>query len=278
MDDKALVPFSDMEKMAAVMAKTEMFGKNASQLLALMLVAQAEGIHPARAAQEYDVIQGRPALRAQAALGRFQETGGHIKWLKRSETEAEAEFTHPRGDSVTARWDIDKAKKRGLADRPNWKSMPGVMLMWRTISEGIRFCYPSCLNRMYIEYEVEDMDEMKPAVPEDIIEMQKVTDSEGNFSPPLQIEGRGEKGDGMATKLIELRTEFYSIINSSVFTSTERQNAHSKIHPGGRDLVPADSDIAILSDIIAEYKDIRDTRTGAKELDDGFNLALDKAD
>ncbi len=59
------IPYQEMEKMATVIANSGLFGvKNPVQALALMLVAASEGLHPATAARDYHVIQGRPALKA----------------------------------------------------------------------------------------------------------------------------------------------------------------------------------------------------------------------
>ena len=64
-----IVPFDDQERMASAIAKSGLFGlKDQTQVLALMAVAQAEGRHPATVAKEYHIIQGRPALKADAML------------------------------------------------------------------------------------------------------------------------------------------------------------------------------------------------------------------
>ena len=77
----AIVPFNDIERMALAVSKSQLFGmKTPDQAIALMLVAQSEGLHPARAAMEYHVIQGRPALKADAMLARFQAAGGKVEW------------------------------------------------------------------------------------------------------------------------------------------------------------------------------------------------------
>ena len=74
-----LVPWSDQERMATAIAKSGLFGlKDTTQVLALMAVAQAEGRHPASVAKDYHIIQGRPALKADAILARFQAAGGKI--------------------------------------------------------------------------------------------------------------------------------------------------------------------------------------------------------
>ncbi len=153
-----MIPYSDLQGMADVMAKSGMFGKSPQQLLALMLIAQAEGLHPARAAQEYDIIQNKPALKSQAALARFQDAGGKIEWIVRSDTVCEAKFSHPQANQITVRWDMARAEKMGLAGKDNWKKQPMIMLQWRVVAEGVRACYPACLNRMYLVEEVQDFE------------------------------------------------------------------------------------------------------------------------
>jgi hypothetical protein len=75
----ALIPVDQVERMALAVAKSGLFGvKTSDQAMALMLIAQAEGMHPAIAARDYHVINGRPTLKADAMLARFQQAGG--KW------------------------------------------------------------------------------------------------------------------------------------------------------------------------------------------------------
>ena len=77
----ALVPVDQIERMALAVAKSGLFGvKTPDQAMALMLVAQAEGMHPAIAARDYHVINGRPTLRADAMLARIQAAGGKVEW------------------------------------------------------------------------------------------------------------------------------------------------------------------------------------------------------
>jgi hypothetical protein len=161
MNDLAIIPFAEIERMAERMARSNMFGKTPDQMVALMMIAQAEGQHPAIAAMEYDVIQGRPALKSQAALARFQTSGGKIDWKERSEKAAEAVFIHPSGGSLTVRFTIERAAQMGLTGKDNWKKQPAIMLQWRCVAEGIRACYPACLNRMYLVEEVQDFEPMR---------------------------------------------------------------------------------------------------------------------
>lgn len=161
-----IVPFSELQQMANTMAKSGMFGKTPEQMLSLMMIAQAESLHPALAAMEYDIIQGRPALKGQAALARFQQAGGTVKWLIRTDKEAKAEFFHPQGGSLTVSWTMERAVKMNLDQKDNWKKQPGVMLSWRCVAEGVRAVFPACLNRMYLAEEVQDFEPLRTVSPD----------------------------------------------------------------------------------------------------------------
>lgn len=154
-------PFSvsDLEKMAIAIAKSNLFGmKTPEQALALMLLSQAEGLHPATAARDYHIIQGRPALKADAILARFQAAGGRVEWLEYSDARVAARFSHPAGGSVEIDWTLERAKTAGLAGRDSWRQYPRQMLRARVISEGVRTVYPAVLVGMYTPEEVADMD------------------------------------------------------------------------------------------------------------------------
>jgi len=153
----AIVPWTDQERMANAIAKSNLFGlKSADQVLALMAVAQAEGRHPGSVARDYHIIQGRPALRADAMLARFQQAGGTVHWLKYADDEVKAEFSHPQGGSLTLSWTLKQAREIGLAGKDNWKNYPRAMLRARVISEGIRTVYPGVLTGEYTPEEVMD--------------------------------------------------------------------------------------------------------------------------
>jgi hypothetical protein len=152
-----LVPMQDIERMGMAVAKSNLFGiKTQEQAVALMLIAQAEGLHPAIAARDYHVIQGRPALKADAMLARFQAAGGKVDWKTYTDAEVTGVFSHPNGGSVTLTWTLEQAKRIGLAGKDNWKNYPRAMLRARVISEGIRTVYPGAVVGVYTPEEVED--------------------------------------------------------------------------------------------------------------------------
>ena len=164
-----LVPYQDMERMAVAIAKSKLFGmKTAEEAIALMAVAQAEGMHPATAARDYHVIQGRPALKADAMLARFQAAGGKVEWKEYTDQRVCGKFSHPQGGSVEIDWDQKRAIAAGLTNKDNWRSYPRQMLRARVISEGVRTVFPGATGVMYTVEEVQDMDQaaVKDVTPE----------------------------------------------------------------------------------------------------------------
>ena len=106
-----IVPFDEKVKLAEAFAKSKLFGMtDSNQVLALMAVCEAEGIHPAKAVQEYHVIQGRPALKADAMLARFQNAGGKVEWKDYTDDKVTGVFSHPNGGSLAVTWTIEQAQ------------------------------------------------------------------------------------------------------------------------------------------------------------------------
>lgn len=154
----ALVAISDIERMADAVAKSKLFGcKNKEEAMSLMLISQAEGMHPMTAVQEFHIIQGRPARKAESMLARFQNAGGKVAWHTYSDTEVSATFSHPQGGEVKVMWTITRAKAIGLAEKDNWKKYPAPMLRSRCISEGVRTVYPGATGGMYTPEELEEL-------------------------------------------------------------------------------------------------------------------------
>lgn len=153
-----IVPYDDLERMAIAIAKSGLFGiTKPEQAIALMSVAQAEGLHPATAARDYHIVQGRPTLKADAMLARFVANGGSVRWNKYTDEAVSATFSHPKGGTVEIEWDIARAKKAELGNRDNWKKYPRQMLRSRVVSEGVRTVYPGVAVGIYTPEEAQDM-------------------------------------------------------------------------------------------------------------------------
>lgn len=152
-----LVPFSEVQAMAEVAAGSKMFGfKNPQEAMAIMLLCQAENLHPAVAMRDYHVIQGRPALKADAMLARFQQAGGSVNWKDYTDEKVTGVFSHPAGGTLEVSWTLAKAKAIGIANKDNWRNYPRAMLRARVASEGIRSVYPGCVVGVYTPEEVQD--------------------------------------------------------------------------------------------------------------------------
>ena len=172
-----IVPFQEMDQMADAIAKSGLFGmKDKSSVLALMAVAQAEGLHPATAARDFHIIQGRPALKADAMLARFQNAGGKVIWKEYTDERVTGVFTHPNGGELAVTWTIKQATDIGLVKPGSgWVKFPRAMLRSRCISEGIRSVFPGSVTGFYTPEEVETFDppaikDITPIKPNEAIE------------------------------------------------------------------------------------------------------------
>lgn len=198
----AVAPVEDVWRMAQAVARSGLFGmKSPEEAMALMLIAQAEGQHPAVAARDYHIVEGKPSLKADAMLARFIQAGGKVKWSAYTDEKVEATFSHPQGGEVTLDWTIERATKitskgKKITDKDNWRNYPRQMLRARVISEGIRTVYPGVAVGVYTPEEVEDFD--GPREPRNVTpRRQAVADTVAKVAPedapnaPPSPEGHG---------------------------------------------------------------------------------------
>lgn len=174
---------AELQVMADNVYQSGMFGlKNKNQVYTLMLIAQSEGTHPIDAVQQYNVINGLPAMKTLEKHTRFNKSGGKLKWLETTDKIAKAEMSHPSYDGkYISEFTIEEAQAMGLTGRDNWKKMPKKMLMARCLSFGINAIAPDCLGN--VKYTVEDLQD-------EIIENDDEPKSEiieGDIIPELDI-------------------------------------------------------------------------------------------
>ncbi len=166
------ISFQQMQALAKYACDSRMFGvQNESQAMSLMMLAQSEGIHPMRAVMEYHVIQGKPSLKADMMLARFQQDNGKVDWHCLTDQKVEATFSHPAGGSARIEWDWERAKRAKLADKDNWKAFPRAMLRSRVISEGVRTVRPGVLYGLYTPEEVVSLDPDLPTTTTQAVNM-----------------------------------------------------------------------------------------------------------
>lgn len=222
-----LITVDQIQTMAVAVVKSQLFGmKTVEQATALMLIAQAEGYHPALAARDYHIIQGRPTLKAETMMARFQQQGGKVDWKTLTDEEVTATFSHPSGGSATITWTIEQAKKANLTGKDNWKNYPRAMLRARVVSEGIRTVFPGVVLGVYTPEEVQDI----PTQPKtrdmgtvDVVEAVEEEKVDHPFSLFL-ADGSVYKGYPDFTEYMEgIRSMVAKITNSTKFTEEEKK-------------------------------------------------------
>jgi hypothetical protein len=229
----ALVPVEAIQTMARAVAASNLFGiKTPEQAMALMLVAQAEGLHPAIAARDYHIIEGKPALKADAMLARFQGAGGKVRWTCMTDDRVAGVFSHPQGGEVEIEWTMAMAQRARLSTKtqrdggPNmWQKFPRQMLRARVISEGIRATFPGATVGMYTPEEVVDFEPAKDASPETMRDVTPRAEPEA----PQKTAAPAPKG-GAATTAGEWAEKAAKVVQTQFDTLTgldawERRNA-----------------------------------------------------
>lgn len=164
----ALVPaaapmtIAEIDTMATAAAKSGLFKGISSKESAftLMMLCQAEGLHPIQALRRYHIIEGTPSMRAEAMLADFMKAGGKVEWHETTAQKCDATFTAPglvKPERVC--WTMEDAQRAELSGKPNWRKYPRQMLRARVTSEGIRLAMPEIVVGIYATEEVGDFDE-----------------------------------------------------------------------------------------------------------------------
>jgi hypothetical protein len=154
-----LVPFTELDGLSAKLAVSGLFaGKTKEQIFSLLMLAHAEGVHPMTAMRDFDIIQGRPAKKAEAMHRSFLAAGGSVVWNKLDDSIADGTFTHPQGGSARIVWDMERVKKAEIKNEAMYKKYPRAMLRSRCISEGVRTVYPAATSGLYEPGEVKGME------------------------------------------------------------------------------------------------------------------------
>jgi hypothetical protein len=254
-----LITVNDIQTMAVAVVKSQLFGmKTVEQATALMLIAQAEGYHPALAARDYHIIQGRPTLKAETMMARFQQQGGKVDWKTLTDEEVTATFSHPSGGSATITWTFDQAKRAGLTGKDNWKNYPRAMLRARVVSEGIRTVFPGVVLGVYTPEEVQDI----PPTPKsrdmgtvDVVEAVEEEKVEHPFSLFL-ADGSVYKGYPDFPEYMEgIRSMVAKITNSTKFTEEEKKQKITSLLTANSkqiDSLPALSKVQLKAALIGE--------------------------
>jgi hypothetical protein len=168
--------FEEMMKMGDLIAKSGMCGAtNAQQGAVILMTCIGQGITPGEFGRLYHVIQGRPAMRADAMAAEYRKAGGKYKILQNDQDGASVELTCDDNKMVFSlaweqaqkeMWPWTGKDRKTLKD--NWSTPEGrAAMMWaRVISRGVRRMMPEIVAGTYTPEEMEDIPqkEVKPKV------------------------------------------------------------------------------------------------------------------
>lgn len=160
--------FQEMIEMAEFFAAGKLVKgvETPQQAFTLMMVCQAQGLHPGHIVTRYHVIEGAPSMRSDVMLAEFQAGGGRVEWIKSDDEAVEAVFTHPFHpkpfivkftlaqlvESETAMaWNSKVGK---LLLKANYRKSPAAMLRARAITAGIRAVNPGALHGIHAPEEI----------------------------------------------------------------------------------------------------------------------------
>lgn len=156
---------SDVFQIAEQVFESKLYPvRSAAAAFTLMMLAQAEGIHPMMALRRYHIMEigGRtiPTMRADAMQADFQAVGGKVKVVERGAKRAAAVFSHPtlQPDPMEFSYTMEQAVTAGdFAKNPSYKSRPEAMLWARLITSTLTTIAPGIKVGVLSIEEAEDL-------------------------------------------------------------------------------------------------------------------------
>lgn len=152
--------FSLLEKRSLTLSKSSIIPvslrNRPADIMVIMMMAHEMDIPPMQAINGINVINGRPTISPQLmiALIRRKIPDAIIKveegvltcscFMARSSSKVHMD------QGFTAKWDMEKATKMGLAAKDNYLKQPQTMIRWRTVGEAARQIFPDILSGLYL--------------------------------------------------------------------------------------------------------------------------------
>jgi hypothetical protein len=140
-------------------------------IAACILFGYEVGLEPMQSLAKIAVIDGKPALTAEAQRALIL-AAGHEVWIEDA-TATRVTIAGRRRDSeqvTRVTWTMDDARRANLAGRQNWRTYPRQMLLARASAELARAIFADAIGGLMAAEELEDGD-----VPQD-----------GDTAPPKQ--------------------------------------------------------------------------------------------
>ncbi len=133
--------------------------KTPEQVLVIMQCGQELGLQPMESIRGLNLIEGKIAMSGELMLALFLKNtkGAKIKWLtpkEKTHLECELELSRDGQEPMRIRFDMEDAKRAGLAGRAGWQKYPAAYLRARVASAGIRAYAPDAFFKCYLDEEL----------------------------------------------------------------------------------------------------------------------------
>ncbi|NUS22725.1 MAG: hypothetical protein HOV92_00655 [Streptomyces sp.] len=164
-----LVAWADEARAANAIAQSlaqtsfvpQQFRGKPGEVTAAILTGNEMGLSPMASLRAFDLIQGTPAMRANAMRGVVQSRGHEIWEEKVTSTEAVVCGQRQGSDKVhRSKWTIERARGLNLLGKDNWKKQPQAMLLARATSEVCRMTASDVLYG--VPYSTEELTDLEP--------------------------------------------------------------------------------------------------------------------
>ncbi len=225
--------FQEAEKFSIMIASSSLcptpFKNKPGDIMVAMQMGAEVGLNPMQAIQNIAVINGRPCLYGDAAIG-VVRCHKHCEWIDEGDIGSIKDGTavyhctikRKGQDPQTRSFSVDKAKKAGLWGKSGpWSQYPERMLQMRARGFALRDVFPDALRGLNIAEEIEDItlpeDSKKniKTINEQINEVSYNSPESGNIQISednlLTIEQHVEKFDIIESKIEKALKYFNSL-------------------------------------------------------------------
>lgn len=156
---------NEIAQMAAKLVQTSFvpasYNGKPAEATAAILTGLEVGLKPMAALRSIVVINGTPALTAQALRGLVQ-AAGHKIWVEESTSQRAVVKGIRKGDDQvqTSTWDVARASALGLMNKPNYKNQAQSMFVARATAEMARLIGSDAV--MGLAYSIEELTDEGP--------------------------------------------------------------------------------------------------------------------
>lgn len=268
--------FEEVKALGEMFEKSGMFGcSQQGQGAILVLTCKMANLTPLDYIRTFHLIEGKPAMRADAMLAKFAERGGKYKINEFSAKRAAAVFT--KGDNtldleltmeqaLAAEWPKDN--KGGI--KKNWRCTPDAMLWARLVSKAVRILDPGVNSGTYTPEEVQDFNDdddrasrARRVTPEAVTPAMTATVVEPQKPAPVTVDAEIVTPEAAATEAPADVTGF--VMQFGKFKGTPFVDLDDKTLKALATLKspPADA-VALAKSVIADDKASKEDKTRAE--------------